>query len=101
MLELVDGGAIYMLGDMPGTVIRGNHIHDNANWFGGIYLDEGSGHIEVTGNVVYRVEKAMNFNNRAQDRIATCPEHDNWFDVGPDDPAFPADVAESAGPEPA
>ena len=26
-----DGGGIYMLGNQPGTIIRGNHIHDNGN----------------------------------------------------------------------
>jgi hypothetical protein len=50
-----DGGGIYTLGNMPGSVIRGNHIRDNQKWPGGIYLDEGSGFIEVTGNVVYSV----------------------------------------------
>lgn len=80
MTMLHDGGGIYMLGNMAGTIIRGNHIHDNGAAFpGGIYLDEGSGFIEVTGNVVYGVHTPMNFNNMPQDRIATCNEHDNWF----------------------
>jgi len=83
MQELNDGGGIYTLSNQPGTVIRGNHIHDAKGSPGGIYLDEGSGFIEVTGNCVYRVRRAMNFNNRVQNRIATCNVHDNCFDVGP------------------
>ena len=79
MLVLNDGGGIYTLGNMPSTLIRGNHIHDNPGVPGGIYLDEGSGFIEVTGNVICNVPKAMNYNNRNQNRIATCNEHDNSF----------------------
>ena len=79
MLERNDGGGVYTLSNQPGTVIRGNHIHDNRGAPGGIYLDEGSGFIEVTGNLVYSVPRAMNFNNRAQNRIATCKVHDNFF----------------------
>ena len=81
MQELNDGGGIYTLSNQPGTVIRGNHIHDNRGSPGGIYLDEGSGFIEITGNLVYNVRRAMNFNNRAQNRMATCKVHDNLFDV--------------------
>ena len=77
--KLNDGGGIYTLGNMPGTIIRGNHSHDNGGIPGGIYLDEGSGFIEITGNVVYNVAKPMNYNNKAQNRIDTCNEHDNWF----------------------
>jgi hypothetical protein len=90
MRQSNDGGAIYMLGNMPGTVIRGNHIHDNGNADrsrggpGGIYLDEGSGFIEVTGNLVYNVITPMNYNNLVQDRKATCNEHDNFFGVEPE-----------------
>ncbi len=80
MNPLQDGGGIYTLGNMAGTVIRGNHIHDNPGVPGGIYLDEGSGFIEVTGNVVYNVRTPMNYNNRNQNRIATCNEHDNFFE---------------------
>ncbi|MBW7864125.1 MAG: right-handed parallel beta-helix repeat-containing protein, partial [Candidatus Hydrogenedentes bacterium] len=73
-----DGGGVYTLGNQPGTVILGNHIHDNGpGGPGGIYLDEGSGYIEVTGNRVYDVVKPMNYNNHAQDRISTCFEHGN------------------------
>lgn len=93
MRELQDGGAIYTLGNQPGTLIAGNHIHDNRGGPGGIYLDEGSGFIEITGNAVYRVPTPMNYNNRAQDRIKTCREHDNFVNVQPP----PQDVVEQAG----
>jgi len=86
MRSLGDGGGIYTLGNMAGTGIRGNHIHDNPGVPGGIYLDEGSGFIEVTGNVVYNVHTPMNYNNRSQNRIATCNEHDNFFGIRPGGP---------------
>ncbi len=50
-------GGIYTLGVQPGTVLRGNLIHDiQQRNYGGwcIYLDEGSSHILVEGNVCYR-----------------------------------------------
>lgn len=79
MQKRLDGGGIYTLGNMPGTIIEGNHIHDNPGWPGGIYLDEGSGYIEIRNNRVYNVPTPMNFNNRNQDRIDTCNVHDNDF----------------------
>lgn len=79
MQKRLDGGGIYTLGNMPGTVIEGNHIHDNPGWPGGIYLDEGSGFIEVRNNKVYNVPTPMNFNDRNQNRIDTCNVHDNDF----------------------
>ncbi len=94
-----DGGGVYTLGNQPGTVIRGNHIHDNGEGPGGIYLDEGSGFIEITGNSVYNVKIPMNYNNRAQDRKDTCFEHDNAFGVAPGERGFPEDTAKAAGPE--
>jgi|GEM_PF-1409302 len=86
MQVLNDGGGIYTLGNMPGTVIRGNHIHDNPGIPGGIYLDEGSGLIEVAGNLVHSVPRPMNFNNRSQNRIATCNVHGNFFSIRPGGP---------------
>ncbi|MBN1911959.1 MAG: right-handed parallel beta-helix repeat-containing protein [Pirellulales bacterium] len=82
---LQDGGAIYTLGNMPGTIIQGNYFHDNPGIPGGVYLDEGSGFIEITGNVAHDVYRGAHYNNRKQNRIATCNEHDNFFDVRPGD----------------
>jgi Right handed beta helix region len=55
---LSDMGGIYTLGAQPGTVIRGNLIHDvvrraYGGW--GIYLDEGSAHVLVEGNLAFDV----------------------------------------------
>jgi hypothetical protein len=96
-----DGGGIYTIGDMPGTIIRGNVVHDDIGRPGGIYMDEGSAHITITQNIVYNVPKAMNYNNRAQNRIATCHVYDNYFDVKPADRTFPRALADKAGLEPA
>jgi len=92
-----DGGGVYMLGNQPGTVIGGNYIHDSVGWPGGIYLDEGSGFIEITGNAVHGAETPMNYNNRAQNRIETCNEHDNQFGIAPREAGFPETVTETAG----
>lgn len=98
MLRRDDGGGIYTLGNQPGTAIRWNHIHDNGpGGPGGIYLDEGSGFIEVSGNVIYRVVRALNTNNHAQDRVSTCFEHENAFDVEPGEEGFPEETAARAG----
>ena len=61
VMKLVcDGGAIYSLGFIPGTVIRANHLHDVhrskyavAAPNNGIFLDEGSKGFLVEGNVIY------------------------------------------------
>lgn len=53
---LSDMGGVYMLGVQPGTVIRGNVIHDieKCNYGGwAVYLDEGSSHILVESNICY------------------------------------------------
>jgi hypothetical protein len=97
MQTMHDGGSIYTLGNMPGSVIRGNHLHDNGGAPGGIYLDEGSGFIEITGNLVYNANNPMNYNNLVQNRKATCNEHDNSFGGKPEENR---PVVEKAGLEP-
>lgn len=53
---LSDLGGIYLLGVAPGTVVRGNLIHDIVKYhYGGwaIYPDEGSSHLVIEDNVCY------------------------------------------------
>ena len=100
MQPMADGGGVYTLGNQPGTIIRGNYVHDNPG--GTVYTDEGSGFIEIRGNV--GIGSKLWQNNRAQDRIATCKVEGNFFDVPegaePVAPEVQA-VIDGAGPEPA
>ena len=61
MKLLADGGGIYTLGPQPGTVLRGNLIHDvhysraarqSARSNNGIFFDQASRHFHVEDNVI-------------------------------------------------
>ena len=71
MKKLSDGGGIYTLGFQPGTVLRGNHIHDvhrSAYAHGGapnngFFIDQGSKGFFFEANVVYLTSgDAVRFN---------------------------------------
>ncbi len=69
---LSDMGGIYTLGVQPGTVIRGNLIHDveKANYGGwAIYLDEGSSHIVVEDNICYNTSSQPHHTHYGRENI--------------------------------
>jgi hypothetical protein len=59
---LNDMGGIYTLGEQPGTVIRGNRIHDvRMHNYGGwaLYLDEGSSYMTIEGNICHDTDSEV------------------------------------------
>ena len=66
-----------------------------------IDLDEGSGFLEVTENLVYRVDKPLYYNNLYLARNETCSVHDNLFAQQPDFDGGMPPAAREAGIEPA
>ena len=109
MLLLDHGGAIYTLGSQPGTVLRGNLVHDTyqtklhgrkrpawtAHAFG---FDDGSSGFTVEGNIVYNIpcDPAMPLERgKKLHTIGT-----NYLGIQPTDKRFPHALANKAGLEP-
>jgi hypothetical protein len=75
MNRLCDGGGIYTLGYQPGTVIRGNHIHDvhrsryaQGAPNNGMFIDEGSKGFLFEKNVIYNTAaEHVRFNQCSRD----------------------------------
>ncbi|AHE53458.1 right-handed parallel beta-helix repeat-containing protein [Sphingomonas sanxanigenens] len=85
----MDGGAIYNLSANPNSVIRGNHIFDIGGKIA-LYLDEGSKHFQVTGNVIDTRGKWLNINTAGKmfrrristDNLATGNWHNSMATGG-------------------
>jgi hypothetical protein len=63
MQKLSDGGGIYILGNQPGSVLRGNRIHSIPRNVGraesnGMFLDQGTGSFTVEDNLIYDVNRS-------------------------------------------
>lgn len=102
MQLLSDGGGVYVLGFQPGSIIRGNLIHDvtrsttlAANANNGIFLDNGSKGWHIEGNIIYAAADGAT-------RMNADPAEMTWgantMNVDPAQPQFPKDAAERAGP---
>jgi len=104
MMLLADGGAIYSLGFQPGTVIRGNHIHDvHRSVFAGrapnngMFLDQGSKEFLIEDNTIYRTNGKPFRHNQNSPKWHTWKG--NVLSVVPVDARFPAERVATAGPE--
>jgi hypothetical protein len=85
MNTLSDGGGIYTLGLQPGGIIVNNHIHDveiNAGRAesNGMFLDEGTTNMTISGNLIYRIARSpLRFHragvNLVSDNILVCGEN--------------------------
>ena len=77
MQMLSDGAGIYTLGRQPGTVLRGNVIHDvpvNAGRAesNGIFMDEGSTEMLVESNVIYNTARSsIRFHQAGKNTLRT------------------------------
>ncbi|MCK5802161.1 MAG: right-handed parallel beta-helix repeat-containing protein [Lentisphaeria bacterium] len=111
MLLLDHGGALYTLGNQPGTIIRGNLIHDTYRtklhgevkrpvWVSGaLAFDDGSSDFTVEDNILYNTpnDPALALTSK---RAKDMNIGKNYCGIRPGDDGFPADLAAKAGLEP-
>lgn len=89
MQILSDGGGVYTLGRQPGTVLRGNLVHDipvNAGRAesNGFFIDEGSSELVIENNIIYGVDRSPIRFHRASDDVV----RNNVLVAPADVPAF-------------
>lgn len=89
MRVLEDGGSIYVLGAQPNSTYLGNWVHNQANKYGALYLDNGTQYYTVTQNVVAHAPYWLLVqpgNPKALNNTVTGNWHDedNPFPTAPD-----------------
>ncbi|MBI2300347.1 MAG: right-handed parallel beta-helix repeat-containing protein [Armatimonadetes bacterium] len=106
MRVVQDGGGIYTLGRQPGTIIRGNLVHDNlpgpfaaSPGQCGLYFDEGSSGFLVEDNIQYNVSWSPTKLVQNQNTAADHDIRTNYLGVAPDDANYPRAIAGRAGVE--
>jgi len=105
MNRLCDGGGIYTLGLQPGTVIRGNHIHDvhrSAYAQGapnnGMFIDQGSKGYLFQENVIYSTAAELVRFNQCEQAWHTW--RDNHFGEPAAVKQSGKEIIAQAGPQP-
>lgn len=105
MKRLCDGGCIYTLGFQPGTVIRGNHLHDvHRSAFAqgapnnGMFIDEGSKGFLFEQNVIYNTAAELVRFNQCKKEWHTW--RDNHFGEPSAVKAAGKETVAKAGPTP-
>ncbi len=106
MNRLCDGGCIYTLGFQPGTVIRGNHLHDVHRSLlaqgapnNGMFIDQGSKGYLFEKNVIYNTAAELVRFNQCKEDWHTW--RDNHFGPEPEVKKSGAAIIAAAGLEPA
>ncbi len=106
MKKLADGGGIYTLGYQPGTILRGNLIHQvHRSQYAhggapnnGIFFDQGTKSLWIEDTIIYETSgKPIRFNQ------CTAKEQwweNNYFGVSPHFSEFPQQAISETGPLP-
>lgn len=78
--KMFDLGGVYTLGQQPGSLIRGNLIHDQFAPFAGVYLDSGSAGFTLTENITYNTPFDLQM---PQEGLKDNLVYDNYWGVAP------------------
>ncbi|PYC88381.1 hypothetical protein C7C46_00430 [Streptomyces tateyamensis] len=76
-----DGGSIYNLSANPGSVFGDNYVYDNQ-FTTGLYLDEGSRYLTLTGNVLQDNGLWAFTNASASNNTSDSTFAGNWYNHG-------------------